>query len=147
MSIDLPHTLEPGDDLVFYIDGIGRVEGIVLRKLREHGYAVAFRTTARKQDKIADQLTWLVNKDCLGLTDERTAERRPGGGQVTVSFGRVSVPCTVADISVFGVALKSTGGRPLIGAAVKVGGRSGFCVRYIEGGFAVDFRVPQVAEA
>jgi hypothetical protein len=64
-----------------------------------------------------------------------------GGGQVVATFGNsVPVACSVADVSIFGVALKTTGPRPMIGDRVQVGERSGTCVRYIEGGFAVDFR-------
>ena len=43
-------------------------------------------------------------------------------------------------VSLFGVALKTAGPRPMIGDRVQVGERAGTCVRYIEGGFAVDFR-------
>ena len=40
----------------------------------------------------------------------------------------------------FGLALKTAGPRPMIGDRVKIGERAGTCVRYIDGGFAVDFR-------
>jgi hypothetical protein len=46
----------------------------------------------------------------------------------------------VADVSIFGVALRTNGPRPMIGDRVQVGERAGTCVRYVEGGFAVDFR-------
>ncbi|HVY87544.1 MAG TPA: PilZ domain-containing protein [Hyphomonadaceae bacterium] len=140
LRINLARPLSVGDNLVLYIDDIGRVEGVVARALREVGYAVEFKLTSRKRDKIADQLTWLINRDRLGLTDEREAERRPGGGQVVATFGKISIACAVMDVSIFGVALKTAGPRPMIGDKVTVGERSGTCVRYIEGGFAVDFR-------
>ncbi len=141
LRINLARPLSEGENLVLYIDDIGRVEGCVSRVLEEIGYAIEFRVPLRKRDKIADQLTWLINKDRLGLTDEREAERRPGGGQVIATFGKgVSIACAVADVSIFGVALKTAGPRPMIGDKVTVGERSGTCVRYVEGGFAVDFR-------
>ncbi len=140
LRINLARPLSEGENLVLYIDDIGRVEGIVARVLNEIGYAVEFRVPARKRDKIADQLTWLINKDRLGLSDEREAERRPGGGQVIASYGGVSIACAVADVSIFGVALRTAGARPMIGDRVQVGERAGTCVRYVEGGFAVDFR-------
>lgn len=141
LRINLARPLNVGDNLVLYIDDIGRVEATVARALREVGYAVAFKLTDRKRDKIADQLTWLINRDRLGLSDEREAERRPGsGGQVVATFGKVSIACAVMDVSIFGVALRTAGPRPMIGDKVTVGERSGTCVRYIEGGFAVDFR-------
>jgi hypothetical protein len=141
LRINLARPLSEGDNLVLYIDEVGRVEGTVARVLEEIGYAIEFRVPARKRDKIADQLTWLINRDRLGLSDEREAERRPGGGQVVATFGKgIAIACAVADVSIFGVALKTAGPRPMIGDKVTVGERSGTCVRYIEGGFAVDFR-------
>ena len=140
LSINLARPLNKGDNLVLYIDDIGRVEGVVARVLNEIGYAVQFTVPPRKRDKIGDMLTWLINKDRLGLTEEREGERRPGGGQVIARYGDVSIACAVADVSIFGVALKTAGPRPMIGDRVQVGDRTGTCVRYIEGGFAVDFR-------
>lgn len=147
LRINLARPLSKGENLVLYLNDIGRVEGVVVRVLNEIGYAIAFTVPARKRDKIADQLTWLINKDRLGLTDEREAERRPGGGQVIATYGRgQSIACAVADVSIFGVALKTTGPRPMIGDRVQIGERAGTCVRYIEGGFAVDFRTMDGAD-
>lgn len=147
LRINLARPLSEGENLVLYIDDIGRVEGVVSRVLEEIGYAIEFRVPPRKRDKIADQLTWLINKDRLGLTDERDAERRPGGGQVIATYGKgISIACAVGDVSIFGVALKTAGPRPMIGDKVTVGERSGTCVRYIEGGFAVDFRTLHASE-
>lgn len=147
LRINLARPLVKGENLVLYIDDIGRVEGTVARVLNEIGYAVQFTVPARKRDKIADMLTWLINKDRLGLTDEREAERRPGGGQVVARYSGVSIACAVADVSIFGVALKTAGPRPMIGDRVQVGERTGTCVRYIEGGFAVDFRTLHANES
>jgi hypothetical protein len=147
LRINLARPLSEGERLVLYLDDIGRVEGVVARVLREVGYAIEFRVPVRKRDKIADQLTWLINKDKLGLSDERESERRLGGGLVIATFSNgVSVSCTVVDVSIFGVALKTGGPRPMIGDRVTVGERSGTCVRYVEGGFAVDFRTLHAEE-
>lgn len=141
LRINLARPMNKGDALVLYIDDIGRVEGIVTRVLSEIGYAIEFRVPPRKRDKIADQLTWLINKDKLGLYDEREAERRLGGGQVIAVFGSgIAVSCAVVDVSIFGVALKTSGPRPMIGERVQIGERAGTCVRYVDGGFAIDFR-------
>jgi len=141
LRINLARPMKQGDALVLYIDDIGRVEGIVARVLNEIGYAIEFRVPPRKRDKIADQLTWLINKDRLGLYDEREAERRISGGQVVATFGSgISVSCAVVDVSIFGVALRTSGPRPMIGERVQVGERAGTCVRYVDGGFAIDFR-------
>ena len=141
LRINLARPLEKGENLVLYIEDIGRVEGVIVRVLNEIGYAIEFRVPLRKREKIADALTWLVNKDRLGLSDERIAERRPATGQLIAIHGKgVAIACAIADVSLFGVALKTSGPRPMIGDRVQIGERAGTCVRYIEGGFAVDFR-------
>jgi hypothetical protein len=141
LRINLARPLEKGENLVLYIEDIGRIEGVIVRVLNEIGYAIEFRVPPRKREKIADALTWLVNKDRLGLSDERIAERRPATGQVIAIHGKgVAIACAIADLSLFGVALKTSGPRPMIGDRVQIGERAGTCVRYIEGGFAVDFR-------
>jgi hypothetical protein len=141
LRIALARPLQVDEQVVLYIDAIGRVEGSVTRVLDNSGYAIAFNIPARKRDKIADQLTWLINRDRLGLSDEREIERRPSRGQVIATYGPgVSIACAISDVSLFGVALKTTGPRPLIGERVTVGERTGACIRYIDGGFAVDFR-------
>ena len=141
IRINLARPLEKGENLVLYVEDIGRVEGVIVRVLNEIGYAIEFRVPPRKREKIADALTWLVNKDRLGLSDERIAERRPATGQVIAIHGKgISIACAVADVSLFGVALKTAGPRPMIGDRVQIGERAGTCVRYIDGGFAVDFR-------
>lgn len=146
LRIAMARPLRVGEDVVLYIDEIGRVEGVVTRAL-EYGYAIAFRIPPRKRDKIADQLTWLINRDRLQLNDERTGERRTADGHVTAVFGDdVEIACTVQDMSIFGVALRTPGQRPMIGETVRVGSRIGVCARYVDGGFAVDFRNPRALD-
>lgn len=140
LRINLARPLQKGENVILYIDDIGRVEGVVARVLNEIGYAIEFRVPQRKREKIADQLTWLLNKDRLGLAEERIAERRHSTGQVIAIYNGVSIACAVSDVSLFGVALKTAGPRPMIGDRVRIGERVGTCIRYIEGGFAVDFR-------
>ncbi len=141
LRINLALPLEVGEAVVLYIEDIGRVEGVVARILREVGYGIVLTVPARKRDKIADQLIWLINKDRLGLGDERMSERRNVSGQTIVTFGAgIKIACAVVDMSIFGVALKTGGPRPMIGDRVRVNERAGTCVRYIDGGFAVDFR-------
>lgn len=141
LRINLDRPLKKGENLVLYIEGVGRVEGVVVRVLNNTGYAIEFRVPLRKREKIADALTWLINKDRLGLSDDRLAERRPSAGQVIAIHGKgIPIACAVVDVSLFGVALKTAGPRPMIGDRVKIGERAGACVRYIDGGFAVDFR-------
>ncbi len=148
IRLTVDHPLRVGEELILYLDEIGRVEGTVVRPLEENGFAIALRTPLRKRDKIADQLTWLINRDRLNLSEERIAERRHGSGQVVVTFGQgTTIACAVVDMSVFGVALRTKGPRPMLGVKVTVGDRTGSCVRFFDGGFAVDFRDQAISGA
>ncbi|MEZ5939058.1 MAG: PilZ domain-containing protein [Hyphomonadaceae bacterium] len=148
LRINLARPYSVGDVLVLYLDDLGRVEGPITRVLPDFGYAIEFAVPPRKRDKIADQLTWLINKDRLQLLEDRVAERRTSGGQVVVQYGEgVTIACAVVDMSVFGIAFRTNGPRPMIGDQVRVGDRTGACVRYIEGGFAIDFRAPDTGES
>jgi hypothetical protein len=140
MQLRMPFQLRLGEALVLYLDEIGRVEGMVAR-IEGEACAVSLRAPSRKRDKIADQLTWLINRERLKLEEERTSERRPAAGQLTaVTANGVAISCSVVDVSVFGVALKCAGPRPMLGDKVRVGERIGTVVRYFDNGFAVDFR-------
>lgn len=148
LRVKVDAQLQVGEHLVLYLQDIGRVEGSVVRSLGENEYAIVLQTPRRKREKIADQLTWLINREALQLEEDRVAERRASSGEVSVSFGPgTRIECSVIDMSVFGVALRTSGPRPHIGAEVKVSERTGKCVRVFDGGFAVDFRKDAPASA
>lgn len=139
LSLKSDQPFEIGENLVIYVDGLGRLAGHVARKTA-FGFAVSFDLTALKRDKLADQLTWIVNKEALHLHDDRSATRRNVGGSLLVTLENgVAAQCDVVDLSLTGVGLRADGVRPPIGATVKVGRKLGRCTRYFEDGFAVEF--------
>src|SRR5215213_6945568 len=82
-----------GERVVLYFEHLGRLEGEIARHTGE-GFAVALGATARKRDKLASQLTWLANRQALGLPEDRRHERIvprhtavvvsiPGVGEIT----------------------------------------------------------------
>ena len=77
-----------GTPLVCYFDDLGRIEAEVVRHT-EDGFAVRFRVTQRKRDKIADRLTWLANYKQLGLSDERAEPRHAAGGPAIAVKGKI----------------------------------------------------------
>ena len=60
----------PGEHIIAYVDHLGRLEGDVAR-IFQNGFAMTFWVTARKRDKLATQLTWLANRNILGLPEDR----------------------------------------------------------------------------
>lgn len=131
-----------GERVVLYLEFIGRIEGVIARHT-PGGFAVKLSATARKRDKLASQLTWLANRDVLGLPEGRSHERvipeKPG---VTLKLenGR-EVPARLIDISLSGAAI-SCAATPPMGSMVTVGSTPGRLVRIFEGGFGVQFLLP-----
>ena len=131
-----------GDRVIAYLEHIGRVEGEVARHVPD-GFAMTVSATIRKRDKLAAQLTWLANREALGLEEDRGHERivprqltcimrLPNGRELAVRL---------IDISRSGAAV--TMENPLdIGTAVVLGRTAGRVIRHFPGGVAVEFNLP-----
>jgi PilZ domain len=131
-----------GERIVIYLETIGRIEGQIVRHT-EHGLALAMTATIRKRDKLASQLTWLCNRQSLGLPEDRRHERiAPRHAAVAVKLADArETTGRLIDISLSGAAL-TLGQQPALGSAITLGRTSGRVVRHFEGGIAVEFRMP-----
>lgn len=131
-----------GERVVLYLEQIGRIEGVIVRHPAD-GFAAALAVSARKREKIASQLTWLANRELLGLPEGRSHERiTPKAPAVVLRLetGR-EVAARVIDFSMSGAAIACTA-KPAIGSGIVVGRTPGRLVRYFEGGFGVQFLLP-----
>jgi hypothetical protein len=109
-------------------------------RLTENGFAMAMNLPPLKRDKIADQLTWLANRDLLGLPEDRRHERIvPNQTYCCIRFedGREHF-FKIIDISISGAAIDTTA-RPKIGSRVFLGQRPARVVRLFGEGFALEF--------
>jgi hypothetical protein len=61
MALVAPVVGNPGERVIAYVDHLGRLEGVIARKM-ENGFAMSIAATSRKRDKLAAQLTWLANR-------------------------------------------------------------------------------------
>jgi hypothetical protein len=131
-----------GERIVVYLDHIGRIEGQVVRHT-ELGLALSIAATIRKRDKLASQLTWLANRQSLGLPEDRRHERIvPRHTAVLVKIGtRPEIPARLIDVSLSGAAL-TFAEKPEIGSTLTIGRTPGRVVRTFEGGIAVEFLLP-----
>lgn len=128
-----------GERIIAYIDHIGRLEGIVL-KLVDHGFIISLQATERKREKLAAQLTWLANKQSLGLPEDRRHERiapRTTRSELGLEDGRV-YPCRIIDLSMSGAAVEIDV-RPAMGTPVRLGNMRGRVVRHFQEGVAIEF--------
>lgn len=130
-----------GERVVAYLEHIGRVEGEVTRHV-PHGFAFSISAAIRKRDKIASQLTWLANRQELGLPEDRRHERivpRNPETSIRLENGREH-QARLIDVSLSGAAI-STHARIPLGTAVTVGSTTAKVVRHFGGGIAVEFRL------
>lgn len=137
---------EPGEKVIAYIDHIGRIEGVVTRKLID-GFAMTVLASDRKKDKLAAQLTWLANKHELDLPEDRRHERVVPRNPISVlqmDDGR-QYQCRIIDLSLSGAAIEISI-RPALGSQVVLGTMRGQVVRHFDDGIAIEFAVVQAPE-
>jgi hypothetical protein len=131
-----------GERIVIYLEHLGRIEGQIVRHT-DLGLALSISATIRKREKLAAQLTWLANRQSLGLPEDRRHERIvPRHSAVAVMIPRKGeVAGRLIDVSLTGAAL-SLVERPALGTVVTLGRTPGRVVRHFEGGIAVEFLLP-----
>lgn len=146
VALVAPVPAQAGERVIVYLDHIGRVEGVMVRPVA-NGFAMTVTATIRKRDKLAAQLTWLANRNILGLPEDRRHERvipRNPRAVLQTEDGS-SHDCRIIDVSLSGAAVQIGLDLP-IGTPVMLGRTSARVVRYLENGLAVEFSRPQNLE-
>lgn len=133
------HRPEAGAQVICYFNELGRVAATVIRATPT-GFAAHFRIVQHKREKLADRLTWLLNKDRLDLTDDRTGQRTAAGGPalLTLDDGR-EIKCRVLDISLTGASFEAERATPMVGDTVFAGNVRGEVVRVTGKTFAIRY--------
>src|SRR5271156_6009167 len=72
LSSESPGEID--EKIVAYLNQIGRVQGVVSRRFYG-GFAILMKLPLLKSEKMADQLTWLGDRQALGLPGERRLDR------------------------------------------------------------------------
>jgi hypothetical protein len=141
VCLALPVRGKQGERVVVYLDYIGRIEGIIIRDT-PLGFALALTHPANKREKIADQLTYLLNREHLGKADRRHDRIVPNlrHAILHLSDGREHL-VKLIDISVSGAAIGTQLRLPM-NEKVRLGAREGSIIRHFESGMAVEFSVP-----
>ncbi len=127
-----------GERIVAYFDHIGGLEGKVTRTY-DGGFAIQFDATQHRREKLAAQLTWLINRHHLKGIDERRHERIvPKNGSSSLKIGETVVACQVLDVSISGASV-ATESRPPIGDEILLGKLRGRVIRHHAQGIGVQF--------
>jgi hypothetical protein len=141
VSLALPVRGKQGERVIVYLDYIGRIEGTIIRDT-PLGFALALIYPRNKREKIADQLTYLLNREHLGKADRRHERIVPNLRHAILRLGdgREHV-VKLIDISVSGAAM-ATQLRLPIGKQVHLGTLKGSIIRHFETGMAIEFATP-----
>ncbi len=142
-SLVTPNVGEVGERVIAYIDHIGRLDGKIIRNI-DNGFAMSFRATEKKRDKMAAKLTWLANRHELNLAEDRRHERvvpTIKSSKIKLEDGR-GYEVRIVDLSLSGAALQIDV-RPAIGTLLWLGTMRGRVVRHFDDGIAIEFAVLQ----
>ena len=139
MAMLSPAQCRDGERIVAYLENFGRIEGIVVRSV-EGGFAARIVASRYKREKIANLLTWLINRENLGLNEERKQERvvpRNPLSKLTLPNGDV-FDCRIINVSLSGASIAIVK-RPTLQTEVILGRMRGRVVRHHDTGVAVQF--------
>jgi hypothetical protein len=140
LALLAPIAGEVGERIVVYLDDLGRFEGELVRTF-QGGFAVRLAGTAYKREKIANQLTWILNRNQLDLGEDREHDRIvPTKEQMTLTLSDGSQHhVRVLDVSLGGTSV-AIAPPPPIGEPVTIGLIRGIVVRHHELGIGIRFQ-------
>ncbi len=144
-AISASHLPSRGSRIILYLDRLGRLEGEVQRVF-EDGFAIAFSASDAKKRRLAEDLTWLANRDLADFVNKRVharASATSGAATMVLEDGTLS-GVTLIDVSLSGLGVRSDL-LPPIGAVIRIGANRGRVVRHFEGGFGLSFADPEPA--
>lgn len=128
-----PHL---GDNVIAYVRDLGRLQGNVVRKLKD-GFVMEVALTALKTERLTQKIAWLKPE---GAADRRLFPR------ITLEGAMIPVRCAdgrnqiapIVDVSENGIAFR-TALALTIGERVEIGEQTGVIVRLFDGGAAAKF--------
>lgn len=139
LVVAAPITVLEGERIIAYFDHLGGLEGRVA-ELVDGGFTMCLNITTHKREKLAAQLTWLINRaEDTGLEARRHERFAVANKTVPLRVGEAEgVECMLLDISISGASVKTTM-RPTIGTEVVVGKQRAVVRRHHEQGIGVQF--------
>ena len=134
-----PIIADVGEKIIAYYDMLGRLEGTVVRVF-EGGFGMQLSATSHKREKLAEQLTWLVNRKDLELPEDRRHDRiipQRMLSDMKLADGEVR-QCHVQDVSLSGASVRLQH-KPPLGSTVVLGRLRGVVVRHHNEGIGIEF--------
>jgi hypothetical protein len=128
-----------GSQVIAYIDGIGRIEGHLVRRA-SGWFAIETRGTTRKEERVEERIAWILNSE-IGKRDDRRRLSRQYLERQTVCLATLDGrhhPGELTDISKDGAALLIDA-LLAVGERVRLDGRRAKVTRAFPGGVALKF--------
>jgi hypothetical protein len=139
VAIRGPLVGDPGERVVVYVQELGRIEGVVVRRSSD-SFAMDLRVCSNKLHKLAARIDWLIRRQTEDCPERRSFVRFDREEELTtlqLSDGR-AFAAALLDVSTNSAALE-VGVTPPVGAAVTVAARRAHVSRHFAGGIAVTF--------
>jgi hypothetical protein len=139
LAVRAPVSGEKGERIVIYLDTLGRIEGEIVRA-NPDGFALKLSASVYKREKIANQLTWLINKDRLSMLEDRRHDRitpKKTAIKLTTVQG-TAYECRLIDVSLGGAAVL-VDPKPGVGELVTLGLTPGRVLRHKDNGISIEF--------
>lgn len=131
--------VEISERVIAYFEDLGGIEGKVSRKT-DLGFAFQFSVSDHKREKLAAQITWLLNRSDFPEELSRQHDRMTARGRrTTMRFDDgMLIDVELIDISASGASIR-TPARPLIGEEVTLGKVRAAVRRHHPDGLGVQF--------
>lgn len=147
--VSAPVSVTVGERIVAYLDEVGGIEGIVTRADAD-SFALEITASQHKREKLAAQITWLINRSELeGIDARRVGHERIASGERTTGM-RVAdsqdMDVRVIDVSISGASV-AIAERPALGTHVTLGKLRAIVVRHHAEGVGLQFLDIQNPEA
>ncbi len=143
MHISAEYAPAAGQSVSLTLEQLGRIQTKVIRQTGA-GFAISVISTSRKRSRLADQLTWILNAERLGLEDDRAGPRDSKHGKVHISLADgTRFTGTAINVSITGMAIESQE-QVNVGEHIQIGTLKGTIARKLDTGFAVQFEPPDV---
>jgi hypothetical protein len=139
VAIQGPLPGDLGEHVVAYIQELGRIEGVIVRRAVDW-FAVALQVPSSRLQKLTTRIDGLARRRAEGASERRSYAREdldPEPVTLQLTDGR-AFSATLIDVSTGGAALEVYVAPP-VGAAVTIGERRGHVSRHFAGGIAVTF--------
>lgn len=138
-GITSPMKVTINERLIAYFEHLGGLEAVVTRVYSD-GFAVQFRISAHKREKLAAQITWLINREAfpeeVGRQHERFGET--GRKAPLKTPDGVTIDVDVLDVSISGASVGTTA-RIAIDTPVILGNFTAVVRRHHDQGLGLQF--------